>query len=107
MADDDGVREELETLRADFAKLQSDVGELVQALKEAGSERVNSARDGVADELRRRRERLEERLGAARDRGRRVADEVGEEVAQRPLTSLLAAFGVGFILAKLMQGGRN
>lgn len=108
MADNDAIRKELDELKSDFTKLQGDVGELVHAVRETSAARARDVRDSVADELRQRREHIRERLGDVQDRGRRAAHEVESEISQHPLTSIVAAFGMGFVLAKLMQlGGRN
>ncbi len=108
MAENDAIRKELNELKTDFAKLQGDVGELVQALKDTGVAHARDAKDSVADELRQRRDRIRDRLDDVQDRGRRATHEVENEIAQHPLTSLIAAFGVGFVLAKLMHlGGRS
>ncbi len=106
MADEE-LRAELEALKEDLARLRADLGGLVEALKEAGAERVEGYRERAAEELRRRREAVEERLGAARERGRQAVEELGEGVGEHPISSLLAAFGVGFILARLLDGGRR
>ncbi|MFB6259704.1 MAG: DUF883 domain-containing protein, partial [Thiohalorhabdaceae bacterium] len=59
----------------------------------------------VEDELDERRQDLRRAMGAARDRGRRAEDEFEEQVNEHPWGSLLAALGVGFILAKVMDRG--
>ncbi len=101
------LRAELQALKEDLARLRADLGGLVEALKEAGAERAEGYRERVGEELRRRREAVERRLDEARERGRQAVEELGEEVGAHPFSSLLAAFGVGFVLARLLDGGRR
>jgi ElaB/YqjD/DUF883 family membrane-anchored ribosome-binding protein len=108
MAERDPIRDELKALKEDFAKLHGDVAELVKAVRDTGGAKAHAARDSLEEELRRRRDRVRERLDEARATGRRKAAELEDEVTQHPFASLAAAFGVGFLLAKLMHfGGRH
>lgn len=65
----------------------------------------------LEDEIRNRREELRRRLNEARTTGRRAVDAtvdgLEKGVEQHPLTSLLTAFGLGFVIAKLMDLGRR
>lgn len=106
MADKD-MQEELQTIKDDVAKLRSDIADLVGLLKDLGAEKVGEAKTTVEEELRAQREKLRRALGSAKERGKRTADDIEETITQHPLSSLLAAFGVGFILAKLTNGGRS
>jgi len=101
---DEKLKEEFDTLKGDFAKLRTDVADLLDVLKELGATRAGEARTSVEEELRARREQLREALHGAEERTRKAAKDVEDTVAEHPLSSLLAAFGVGFILAKLSQG---
>ncbi len=108
MAENDSIRNELNALRSDFAKLQSDITALAGTLKDAGAARAHDARESIEEELRRRRDYMRERLHEAKETGRRAAGRAEDEISDHPWTSVAAAFGVGFVLAKLMQiGGRN
>jgi len=102
---DKNVQDELQTLKDDVAKLRTDVSELVGLLKDLGADKVDEARGTVEEELRARREQLRESVGRAKARGKKAADDIEEQITEHPLSSLLAAFGLGFIIAKLSGGG--
>jgi ElaB/YqjD/DUF883 family membrane-anchored ribosome-binding protein len=95
--------EDFEALREDLRRLRADVDKLVGSL--ADEQR------GKADQLKRS---AEEKLGKARDKARESIDSAatfGREsvatlertVAERPLTSVLAAFGVGIAIGHLLR----
>lgn len=97
------LNREMQSLRADLAKLREDLAGIAGALKDAGHEKAQGARESLADLLSSVREELRGALGQARDAGKKSVETVGHEIEQRPLTSLLTAFGVGFVLAKLLD----
>ena len=101
---DKNLQEEMQNIKDDVAKLRADVSDLVGLLKDLGAEKAGEAKASVNEEL---RERLRQAVGGAKERGQKAADEVEERIAQHPLSSLLAAFGIGFIIAKLTNGGRS
>lgn len=105
------LQDELKQLRADLATLQSDVAELVGTLKNLGVSRVEGMKNSLEDEIHNRREELRRRLNEARSTGRRAVDETVEGlekgIGQHPLSSLLTAFGLGFVIAKLMDLGKR
>ena len=101
MAETD-LNREIETLKVDLAKLRADFAGVADALKEAGHKKAEGAREGLSDLLNSLLEELRGAVGHARDTGKRSVETVGHQIEQRPLTSLLTAFGFGFVLAKLL-----
>ena len=51
------------------------------------------------------RKALREKLAEARSRGYEAKEKVDDQIATHPYTSLLTAFGVGFVLAKVLHLG--
>jgi ElaB/YqjD/DUF883 family membrane-anchored ribosome-binding protein len=101
-------KDDLNALREDFDKLREDVGKLTETLKQLGLDRAHGAQDRVNERLDEARERLRERVDTAGQRGRAYYDQVEGRVGEHPLGSLLTAFGVGFVIAKLLDlGGRR
>ena len=92
MADTANYEKNLDQLRADFDALRSDVSSLVQTLK---SEAIDHAQVGM--------DKLKHAGGQAADQVRVGAAAVERQIEDRPLTSVLAAFGIGFIIGKLME----
>lgn len=99
------VNAEIKQLRDDFATLRNDVSELTALLRDLGVERFEGAKDAAADELRASREELRRRLQAARATGRDAVEDIGETIGGHALSSIGMAFGVGFLLAKLLDIG--
>ena len=105
---DDPIRKEIDELKADLARLREDIAGLTDAVKGVASERVNDARDKATDSAREAWEDVARRLDALASQGREAVDQVGQKVGEHPAGSLMAAFGMGFVIAKLLDvGGRR
>ncbi|MEX0943877.1 MAG: hypothetical protein WD002_15195 [Pseudomonadales bacterium] len=107
MATENNLKDEMDVLKADLAKLRGDVGELVDLLKSLGEEKVSDAKSSLDDELERRRAELRAALSGARVRGEKAVDALEGEIAQHPFSTVLAAFGIGFLVSKLLDVGRH
>lgn len=102
------VQKELQALRKDFAALQADVGQLAGALRDTGVQRAEKWRSSMEDEWKDGREALSRRMDTLRTGGRKRLDELEEGVGEHPFGALLTAFGIGFIVGKLLDlGGRR
>jgi len=99
------VQEELQVLKGDVEKLRTDISDLVGLLKDLGLKKVDETRGSVEEELKEQREKLRVAMNQARDRGMGAFDDVETQVTEHPVGSLLTAFGIGYIIAKL--GGRS
>lgn len=106
MADND-LKKEMEQLRADLAALRSDVADLAKALKNAGVNKAESVKHSVEEEVDELRKAFREKLAEARSRGYDAKEKVDEQIASHPYSSLVTAFGVGFILAKMLHLGER
>lgn len=78
---------ETDALRADLNTLRDDVSHLTDTLKHMASARGNEAY-----------ERLRQTADQTRTRVRDGANAAAQQVEERPLTSVLIAFGVGLLL---------
>lgn len=95
------------TLKEDFERLRQDFQTLRGHLNEMGGRRLDEA--GA-----RSREQLDEIEAMMRSFGQdvRTRGEFGQArleqtIMERPLTSLLAAFGVGMLISQLLGGRRH
>ncbi|MGM0517664.1 MAG: DUF883 family protein [Pseudomonadota bacterium] len=103
---------EVEALKKDLAQLRGDVTELLKVVKEQGERRVHDKADTAREEV---RDAFDDGMDAlhrgyeqVRARGEARVDEAEEVVGRHPFTSVVAAFGIGFIIAKVMDmGGRH
>jgi ElaB/YqjD/DUF883 family membrane-anchored ribosome-binding protein len=100
------IQEEMQVLKDDVEKLRSDISDLVGLLKDLGLQKIDETRGTVEEELQEQREKLRVVLGRARERGKSAVDDVEQQMTEHPLGTLLTAFGIGYIIAKL-SGGRS
>lgn len=90
----EAVREALDTVEAQLATLRR------QALG-AGADGAASVRDALGTRLESLRDEFDALSAGVMKQGRRVVAETEKAVHERPLTTLLAAFGVGMLFAHL------
>ena len=99
----ENFREELQRIKDDLSRLRADVSELTGTLRELGVGKAANARRSVEEDLKQARDEVLRRASAIQDSAARAADGLGAGIGERPFTSLLTAFGVGFIIAKLLD----
>ncbi len=90
------INKEINQLKSDINDLRKDMASFVSALKNAGIDQGRQAYESAYESARRTGEKV-----------RAKADEAygafGREVEERPLTSVLAAFGTGFVVGMLLD----
>lgn len=86
-------------LSRDIGRLRSELAELRRDITGYSRHAGNSGRER-RDELLERAERFGSR---AREQMTRAEERLGETVGERPLVALLAAIGIGFLIAKLLE----
>ncbi|AGA89038.1 hypothetical protein Thimo_0163 [Thioflavicoccus mobilis 8321] len=107
MAEKD-MNAEIRKLQDDFSTLRGDVSEMMTLLREMGAERVEEAKESANDSLQASRERLRRQAASLRTRGRETVDDLEDTIEGNPLGSVALAFGIGFVVAKLLDlGGRR
>lgn len=82
-------------LRSDLDEIRGDLAAIARAVKDLGTAKGQQAYSR-AEAL---GEQAWKRAAAAEER-------IGQEINERPLASLLTAFGVGFAIGKLLDSGR-
>jgi ElaB/YqjD/DUF883 family membrane-anchored ribosome-binding protein len=87
---------EFDTVRDDLTKLSSDIANLAASLKDG-------ATDTAREQLAAARNRFERLTEEARSRGEEQLEGLSATIEERPLTSVLIAFGVGVILGRLLD----
>ncbi len=90
------VDKELDQLRSDMVDLRKDMASLMKTMKEAGIQQGQQVYEQAA-----------KRAKQTRDEASRFASDtynaLEKEVEDRPLTSVLTAFGTGFVLGLLLD----
>ena len=87
--------EDVDKLKADMEELRKDVSAIARTLKDLGA----AKRDDLFA-------RVEEVGEQARKRASAAEERVSREIEERPFASVLTAFGVGFVIGKLLDSGR-
>lgn len=82
----------VDELKEEFASLKADVSKIADTLGKLSGEQVSHGR-----------ERARDAAGRAQTETRRAVGTVEEEIRQYPLTSLAAAFGLGYLLGRTLR----
>lgn len=90
------VEGEFDTLKDDLGKLRADVSNLSSALKDVTS-------DTVREQVEIIRARIDSIAADAKLQGRASLDDLTGRIEERPLASVLIAFGVGVLIGKLFD----
>jgi len=89
------ISRDVDRLRSEIDEMRKDLKTLTRAMRETGAEKGKEALEHV-EHLRRQATRHAARAEQRLERG----------IEERPFVSVLAAFGAGFLIAKLMDMGR-
>lgn len=93
---------ELETLKADVAKLRSDLLDLTEKLTDIGKDRAVTAKEELEKQAKNLKKRLRKIFKDIRKMGKKTAETVQEQIEDRDPMSLIVATGVGFLLGILV-----
>jgi ElaB/YqjD/DUF883 family membrane-anchored ribosome-binding protein len=97
---------DVEALKADLARLRDDLSALRKDLTGAASERFGEAREAGKAKLDAMRTELDRLTAELKGQGVATLDEAERLIRDRPMTSLLAAFGIGLLLGHLFDRRR-
>jgi len=86
---------DLDTIRDDIDALRKDLARLMEHVKSGAMHNIAGQVEEMSDEARRL-------YNQALAEGERGAEALARQVEERPLTSLLIAFGLGFIGGRLV-----
>jgi ElaB/YqjD/DUF883 family membrane-anchored ribosome-binding protein len=100
MADDAETKADFDAVATDLAMLKRDVAALMSQLKSGAVRGAKEAAEDTLDQLSERASRLYDKVAA---QGERSAEAISRQVEEQPIASLLIAFGVGFIVSRLLS----
>ena len=89
-------------LAEDLARLREDLRRLSEHLGEEGAERIGRVRDLAQEKLAELEKAVEDLRRRAGELRSSAAGGLEETVREQPLLSLLAAFGVGVLIGRLL-----
>jgi hypothetical protein len=98
---------ELEALKADIARLREEIAGLAAGVKKSAGIHAEQAGPTPGDEGHSVWADLLRQFGSSKIQGEKVVRDLSAEVEQHPLVSIMAAFGLGYIIAKLWYRGTN
>lgn len=105
---DDAIRQELDALKEDIEKLREDMVNLTNAVKGAASDNMSDVKQEAEERIYQAWSEIEQRLEELLNEGKATFNKAEYKVGEHPLSSVLTAFGVGFVIAKMMDtGGRR
>lgn len=90
------IRDELKALRDDLAALG-------QSVRDLGVQQANSVAGSVRDAVGQATESLRMSAGEARRQGEAVATEIEAAITRNPLTAILVAMGLGYIVGMISR----
>jgi len=103
---EEGLQKELEQLKTDINKLRADLSTIGEGVRKMGTEAVGATQAKVKSVAQDALDEFQNKLNEAKSQGQKVVHDLEREIKEKPLTSLAVAFGVGFLLSKLLDRGR-
>lgn len=99
--DNNDLQNEIATLKQDLGRLRTDFADIANSMLEAGRAEAGDARERVESELKDRLDQMRSAADRAADRGRQAKHSVEHTIEERPLMSVVVAFGVGLLAGKI------
>jgi len=99
--------EEIEVLKEDIAKLRDDIASLASAVLGAAGDTLDDAKAKVNGKGQEVKDKFTDRMSDGIDRGKQFMDDIDTQVSRHPVGSVLVAFGVGLLIAKLLGSGNS
>ena len=103
---EEGLQKELEKLKTDIAKLKTDLSAVGEGVKKMGTEAVGATQAKVKSAAQDALDEFQNKLNEMKSQGQKAVHDLEQEIKEKPLTSLAVAFGIGFLLSKLLDRGR-
>jgi ElaB/YqjD/DUF883 family membrane-anchored ribosome-binding protein len=94
-----GMASEVDSLKHGFAQLRADVVDLFSHAFGAGKSGAEAIGGSATDAM----ESLKGKVAELKKRGTNTVESIGDKIGEHPISSTIIAFGIGFILAKLLR----
>lgn len=92
-----------EDLRENLIELRKDFKDLITTVERLAASQAEGVSSQLRDGLRTYVDKGEDVLGHAREQAERVYDDLHETVERNPLTAMMVALGLGFIIGLLTR----
>jgi len=97
--------EEVDALKEDITRLREDIAKLAAVVLGEGSDTVEDIRAKINGKSQQARDEFAGKMNAGIDRGKQFLDDIDAQVTRHPVGSVLIAFGVGLLIAKILGSG--
>jgi ElaB/YqjD/DUF883 family membrane-anchored ribosome-binding protein len=94
---------DLDALRKDIEALRGDLESLTKNIKSLGEGKIQEASALGAAKIDELQAELERRIDVLREQGRESVATLERTIQEKPLMTLLAAFGAGMLIARLLE----
>ena len=94
---------DLETLQADLKSLREDLTQLMDGLKGSAGQKVKDLAHDLKEGGEQVGMKVLDQVGKVKEKGGELAVQLEEQVRERPMMSLLVAFGAGLVLSRMME----
>jgi ElaB/YqjD/DUF883 family membrane-anchored ribosome-binding protein len=91
---------DFDTIVGDLGTLKRDIGRLMDQMKNGAVDGASEAAQNLLNQLNERASDIYDNLS---EQGERSVKAISRQVEERPITSLLVAFGVGMVVSRLMS----
>ena len=99
----DRLNDNYSNLKENFTQLRTDVVDLLSHAFGVGKSSVNSVGSNVKDKANDAMETLKDQITQLREKGNDQVEAVGKKIEDNPIAATAIAFGIGFVLAKLLS----
>lgn len=97
--------EEIDALKEDISQLREDIASLASAVLDAAGDTLDDAKDKASGRTRDARDEFVGKMNEGLDHGKQFMDDLDARVNRNPVGSVLIAFGVGLLIAKILGNG--
>jgi ElaB/YqjD/DUF883 family membrane-anchored ribosome-binding protein len=95
----DALNSDFETLKRSFNQLRTDLTSLVGSALGAGKTSAHVVKDKAEAAV----DGVKHQLHNLKDKGAESAEAIEQKISDHPLTSIVIAFGVGFMVARFLS----
>lgn len=97
------AKQENEELREEFQALRKEVAAMMSLLEKKGNSYAEVVGEKVGDKLDSYQKTIQDNAEAAYEMGGEGLDEIGKRITKNPVASICIAFGLGYIISKVME----
>ncbi len=101
--DDPAVNQDLKALKADIGALKEDLTQLFSSVKETAENKAQQAVQNVKDGGEQVGKQVIDAVSQYKDKGGELAGQLEHQVRERPLVSVLLAFGLGMMFSRMRR----